>query len=150
MPRGRPVKYKDTEQIQQKIDEYFDWCDSQERIIPTDKGIIVRVKPYTVSGLCVHLGITRETLRQYEDREDLSDTIKMAKARIENYIEEKSLIGDLNPTVCIFNLKNNFGWRDRQEIDQSISNKDGQPFKQDVTLAGLSTEELRKLAKLDK
>ena len=79
-------------------------------------------KPYTISGLCLYIDMTRETLSQYEKQEQFSDTIKKAKQRIENWVEENSLIGNINPTTSIFNLKNNFGWKDRQEIDAKTVN----------------------------
>lgn len=123
MPKGRPKKYKDVEIMQQKIDKYFIECNNNK-------------EPYTVTGLCIALDITRETLKEYLKKEDFSDTIKKAKLRIENYLE-KHLITDSSTTGIIFNLKNNFGWSDKQQIEHSgnINN----PFE------GLSTEELRKI-----
>ena len=51
-----------------------------------------------------------------------------------------SLIGKLNPTVSIFNLKNNFNWKDKQEIETNQNIKIDNPYKE------LSIEELKKLA----
>lgn len=133
MPGGRPPKYTAKEELAKKINEYFEWCDSQKKIITTEKGgVSIIYKPYTITGLCVYLGITRETLCQYEKKPEFSDTIKNAKLKIENWVEEKSLTGDLNPTVSIFNLKNNFGWKDKQEIEQNIGNKDDKPFQVNI------------------
>lgn len=42
------------------------------------------------------------------------DTIKNAKLKIENYLE-KHLVTDNGVTGIIFNLKNNYGWKDKQE-----------------------------------
>jgi hypothetical protein len=119
---GRPLKYKPDE-FADKIEQYFNWCDEQRTIIYNDAGQVVKVieKPYTVTGLCVYLGTTRETLREYMDREEFVDAIKRAKARIENYVEEGSLTGRLNVIASIFNLKNNFGWKDKQEVEVSGS-----------------------------
>jgi hypothetical protein len=103
MESGRPKLYKSAKPMKIKIDEYFECCKHEHR-------------PYTISGLCLHLGMTRETLRMYENDEIFSDTIKAAKCRVENYIEEKSLTGEINTTASIFNLKNNFGWSDRQDV----------------------------------
>ena len=60
---------------------------------------------------------------------------------MENYLE-KHLITDTSATGIIFNLKNNFGWTDKQQLEHSgnINN----PFE------GLSTEELRQLIDNDK
>lgn len=114
---ARPSKYNTSEELENKVNEYFDWCDSQEKVITFDKGMKIIYKPYTISGLCLHLGICRDTLCEYEKKEKFSDTIKKAKQRVENWIEEHSLSGDINPTVSIFNLKNNFGWKDKTEVD---------------------------------
>lgn len=120
---GRPKKYTEVEVMQQKIDKYFKECDEKE-------------EPYTVTGLCIALDITRETLKEYLKQEEFSDTIKKAKIKVENYLEKK-LITDGNTTGIIFNLKNNFNWSDKQQIEHSGSVNN--PFE------GLSTEELRKI-----
>ena len=124
---GRPRKYSEKEILQTKIDEYFKMCDEKE-------------KPYTITGLCLYLDIDRSTLLRYEEKEEYCNTIKRAKNRIENYVEENSLKGLLNPTVSIFNLKNNFGWKDKQEIETNQNIKVDNPYKE------LSVEELKKLA----
>ena len=128
MPRGRPKKYTEVELMQKKINTYFKKCDNGH-------------EPYTVTGLCLALEITRETLSQYLKSDEFSDTIKKAKLRVENYLE-KHLITDNSATGIIFNLKNNFGWTDKQQVEHSgnINN----PFE------GLSTEELRQLINDDK
>jgi hypothetical protein len=137
---GRYPKYQTLEELASKIDEYFNWCDKQCQVIKDDKGTKTIKKPYTISGLCLYLDITRETLCEYQKLEVFSDTIKKAKHKVENYVEENSLNGNLNPTVSIFNLKNNFGWKDKQEIEQLNVNLD----KSDV-------EELkRKIAEYEK
>lgn len=87
-------------------------------------------KDYTVSGLALWLHTTRETLLDYEkgtydspvaegeERSvDFSDAIKRAKLAIENYAEQK-LFGP-NATGVIFNLKNNWGWKDKKEVEHS-------------------------------
>lgn len=120
---GRPRKYTEVEIMQQKIDKYFKQCDNEH-------------EPYTITGLCLALDICRDTLSEYAKNEEFSDTIKKAKLKVENYLE-KHLITDSSTTGIIFNLKNNFGWKDKQELEHSgnINN----PFE------GLSTEELRQL-----
>ena len=102
-PVGRPVMYKTPEEMQKAIDEYFRECDTNN-------------DPYTVTGLALALGMSRQALINYENRDEFVDTIKKAKQRVEAYIEKK-MYGN-NVTGLIFNLKNNFGWVDRQEIEQ--------------------------------
>ncbi len=128
MPRGRPKKYTEVEKMQQKIEKYFKECEQ-------------RHEPYTITGLCIALDICRDTLSEYVKQEEFSDTIKKAKLKVENYLE-KHLITDSSTSGIIFNLKNNFGWSDKQQIEHSgnVNN----PFSE------LSTEELRQLIKNDK
>lgn len=99
-PVGRPPKYKTPEEMQEGIDAYF-----QERL-DTDM-------PPTVSGLAYHLGMSTEAFRNYEGKENFLATVKRAKQRIEIALEER-LFGQA-VTGVIFNLKNNFSWKDKQE-----------------------------------
>lgn len=104
-------RFDSPELLQDKIDEYFNYCDDNN-------------KPYTVSGLALFLDTNRQTLVNYEKEagyEAFFDTIKKAKARIENYLEEGMLSGKVNVVAGIFNAKNNYGWKDKQEIETNIS-----------------------------
>jgi hypothetical protein len=127
---GRPLKFKSVEDLEKKIEEYFEYAEKKN-------------KPYTVTGLCLHLNCDRKTLINYEESEEYFHTIKMAKMRIENWLEEKSLIGETNPTVTIFNLKNNFGWKDKTEVETSgettVNNK--------IDFSKLTTDQIRELLK---
>lgn len=106
---GRPLKYQSVEDMQRDIDKYFAECDEKQ-------------KPYTVSGLAYALGTNRQTLINYEDKRDFFDTIKEAKAKIERFNEEMLYNKDVSTTGVIFNLKNNYGWKDKQEIEADVKN----------------------------
>ena len=95
-------KEKDLPIMAQKIQEYFDMCDEEER-------------PYTMSGLANQLGISKETLCEYQNKEMFGNLIKRAKQVIEQSLEEQ-LYRLGNNSGIIFNLKNNYGWKDQQEI----------------------------------
>ena len=113
---GRPKKYTDPKVMEKKIEEFFKDCDSKTKLITNEKGQAkIMLEPYTITGLCLWLDMDRATLLEYEKDPMFSNTVKKAKCRIENWIEKKSLSGELNPTVSIFNLKNNFGWKDRED-----------------------------------
>lgn len=108
---GRPPKYKTKEEIQALIDNYFKQCDLDN-------------EPYTVTGLALSLDMSRQDLINYSKKDEFVDTIKKAKMRVENYLE-KRLINDSSCTGIIFNLKNNYGWRDKQEnINVGVSYED--------------------------
>ncbi len=118
---GRPRKYTKAEEMQYKIDKYFESCFKPEI---NEKGKVQRdvygnikmkqVKPFTVTGLALALDMDRRTLLNYSEKEEFFPTIKKAKLKIENYLEER-LIEDTSTTGIIFNLKNNYGWKDKIE-----------------------------------
>ena len=107
---GRPLKYKSAEDMQRDIEKYFAECDEKN-------------KPYTVSGLAYALGTNRQTLINYEGKSEYVDTIKSAKAKIELFNEEMLYSKDVSTTGVIFNLKNNYGWKDKQEIEADVKNE---------------------------
>lgn len=108
MSVGRPLKYQSAEEMKKDIDKYFDECKENER-------------PLTVSGLAYALGTNRQTLINYEGKDEFVDTIKRAKAKIELYNEEMLYDKNVSTTGVIFNLKNNYGWKDKQEIEAEVS-----------------------------
>ena len=108
-PGGRPPKYKTKEELEEKIDRYFIECDREH-------------EPYTVTGLALALDVDRKTLINYSEKDEFFHTIKKAKGKVENYLE-KRLIKDSSATGIIFNLKNNYGWKDRQEIDANVTSE---------------------------
>lgn len=97
----RPMKFKSAEELQEKINAYFARCEEEE-------------EPLTITGLALALDTTRETLMDYEEKEEYSDAIKTAKLKIEHAYELRNIkrgnAGD------IFALKN-FGWKDKTESD---------------------------------
>lgn len=104
METGRPKLYNSKEEMQKIIDAYFSLCDKLER-------------PYTMSGLANALNMSRQSLINYSKDEEFFDTIKKARAVVEQQLEENALMGKANSTFTIFNLKNNYGWRDSVEIN---------------------------------
>jgi len=117
MPAGRPPRYSNPEEMQAIIDAYF-----AERIASDPP------KPPTISGLAYALEMTTESLRNYENRDQFFATVKRAKQRVEMSLEER--LDASAPTGAIFNLKNNFGWKDQQDhaftgpVQVTISGKD--------------------------
>lgn len=71
----------------------------------------------TISGLAYALDTTRRTLLDYQEKDEYSHTIKRAKQFIEAANEALLVNGGVVPSGVIFNLKNNWGWVDRQELD---------------------------------
>ena len=108
---GQPLKFKSVEELQSRIDGYFNSCWEED-----DKGKRTQTKPYTITGLANYLDTNRQTLLNYEDKEQYFDTIKKAKSMCEQYVEEYLFVGK-NTAGGIFNLVNNYGWQNKQNTD---------------------------------
>ena len=104
---GRPRAFKSVEEVEEKINAYFNYCEEKE-------------KPYTMSGLAYYLGISRQTLVNYSNQDQFFDTIKKARDRVQMQLEENALSNKANPTFTIFNLKNNFDWKDSNEVKTNV------------------------------
>lgn len=104
---ARPKLYTSVNKMEDDIKKYFADCDK-------------RKVPYTMSGLANALNMSRQSLINYSNDDEFFDTIKKARANVEQQLEENALSGKTNSTFTIFNLKNNFGWIDR--IDTNHDN----------------------------
>lgn len=130
MGAGRPPIFNSPNDLQSKIDEYFDWIQGETEIIadsddegkPIDKEVFTRwPEPPTITGLCLFLGFeSRQSFHDYGDRDEFSYTIKRARLKIECEYE-KSLQTSKNATGPIFALKN-LGWADKQVVEQTTKN----------------------------
>jgi hypothetical protein len=98
---GRPLKYETPEKIQEIADKYFEETP---------------IEQWTITGLAIALDTNRQTLMNYEAKDEFFDTIKRIKTKVEHSYElalrKKGGSGE------IFGLKN-FGWKDKQEVEQS-------------------------------
>ena len=126
---GRHLKYKTTEELQSAINYYFRRCDSnQEEFISKDGETFTKTVPvpYTVEGICEVLGITRQTLLNYEKAEGYEvffDTIEKAKAKVLTNTMERALSGKNNPAVDIFSLVNNYGYKNANHKETTEDDK---------------------------
>ncbi len=105
MRTGRPLKFNNVEELEEKIQEYFENTPDEE---------------LTITGLALALDCDRKTLINYEKRDDFFHTIKKAKTIVENSYERA--LRKNGRTGDIFALKN-FGWTDKQEIESTTTNK---------------------------
>ena len=81
-----------------------------------------RTRPYTLSGLCYALGITKRQFKDLKTNKCFCDAVEMALLKIEAYIEENCMSGNVNGTFALAVLKENFGFgEDEGENDFSIS-----------------------------
>lgn len=115
--RGRPRAFNSVEELESKINDYFEYCNKEN-------------KPYTMSGLAYYLDVDRRTIVNYTKEEEFFPAIKKARDRVQMQLEENALLNKGNPTFTIFNLKNNFDWKDKietntenfEQINESLHN----------------------------
>jgi len=112
MPAVRPPKWTSVEQLQGLIDEYFESVKE-----PKPVGDTFYFEPITITGLALALDTSRETLCDYQEKDEFSDTIKRAKLRCENFAEKQLYLGKA-AAGPIFSLKN-FGWKDSQDVNNT-------------------------------
>lgn len=126
-PGGRPkdsLKIESEEKLIQAINDYFDFCDNRVQQVYSAKadGVVevIDPEPYTMSGLAGAMGIDRRTLLNYSKKEKFFSHIKAARNKVERDVERRLMEGKAQ-TGAIFNLKNNFDWKDQthQDINHS-------------------------------
>lgn len=134
--KGMKRKFLSPEHLQSMINEYFESCngpmlDKYGRLVRDEEGHIVKtqVKPYTVSGLALYLGISTTTLKKYregkvdtlldemkaetEDCLTFSKVVLRAKQKIESYAESRMYDKD-GQRGAQFILDSCFGWVDHK------------------------------------
>ena len=134
---GRPFKFTHSDDFKLAVNAYFDSCDphvvdkfvdgginQQGETIWLKRAVMTPQRPYTLSGLARALGVDRSTLLNYQDPEHYSEeisedvrqsiisTLKLARARCEEYAESQLFEGNANGAK--FNLTNNYDrWTDK-------------------------------------
>lgn len=127
---GRPPKYKNKEDIEEKIEEYFRECEGIPLLDDEGEQVVNKYgypcyvkapKPPTVTGLALALGFTnRQSLLNYQEKKEFVDTITRAKSRVEEYAEQRLFDRD-GSNGAQFSLRNNFkGWNGEQDKADDI------------------------------
>ena len=106
-PGGRPTKYVET--LKPLIQEYLEEAIPQNMKIPT------------VEGLCLKLGINRDTAYAWEkEYKEFSDTLELIKTKQKEFLTEIGIFGgkEINANIVALFLKANHGMIEvtRQEI----------------------------------
>ena len=132
MKPGRPKKYKSKKALEEAIERYFRsisrTIQAQEALtgskIYNDDGEAIMltqyIRPPSITGLCLHLGIDRSTWQNYCDEQqhpEFAAITGMTRSRIEAWLEEQLLIREKGVQGIIFNLQNNYGWKQKQEVE---------------------------------
>lgn len=131
---GRPLTYDPeqdgVEKMQERIDAYFKECEGTvvtdangDPIMDKYGNVIMRgVRPLSITGLALAIGFnSRQSLLNYQGRPEFMDTITRAKAKVEQYAEERLFDKD-GANGAKFSLANNFdGWKEKQQIDANVN-----------------------------
>lgn len=132
------IKFTDAIDLQNKIDEFYTWCKENKKNI-------------TVTRLAWFLGVNKNTLANWINSKDIPNLNSSIDTKTKeqiiniledayNYIEsecEERLYNKNSVSGSIFALKNLYSWKDKQEIDTTISTN--------TAIQKLSDEELREL-----
>jgi hypothetical protein len=116
---GRPPMFDTVEAMQNKIEAYFEFCVTEKINI-------------TITGLALYLGFCdKQSLYDYEKKEDFSCLIKRARTTVENAYEQR--LYSMTFGGAIFALKN-MGWFDKieQEVNQTVTNVTVEVVKKDA------------------
>jgi hypothetical protein len=112
---GRPALFNSPEELQLKINDYFNNPPDKRKII--SEGNEFELPIFTICGLAYFLGFeSRQSFYTYEDKVEFSYIIKRARLKIEQMYEQNLQFN--NPTGSIFALKN-MNWQDKSEVQQN-------------------------------
>jgi hypothetical protein len=131
---GRPLAFNSPEELEEAVALYF------EQGAYIDMGDDKKMYAPTMSGLALALGVDRKTITNYANKDEYFPAIKKARAKVEEALEQR-LYGQSVAGV-IFNLKNNFGWHDKQELDHTSSDSSMSPKSVDATLVKALADKL--------
>ncbi len=99
-------------------------CDTCSVEFGDEKCEICRKKkkrPYTISGLCLAVGITKREFGNLKKNKCFADAVEMALLKIEAYIEENSIAGAINGTLALAILKEHFGWGEKDDTAETVT-----------------------------
>lgn len=130
--RGRKPALTSADHARKLCEEYFDSCfqplfgkDGELRRDAEGNVIKIQVKPFTVTGLALKLGMDNDTFARwcngvfddFNEEDDLcliSTVLTQAKQRVEQYAEERLYDKD-GYNGARFNLDVNFNWKTHKE-----------------------------------
>lgn len=107
---GQPPKFESPEYL---YDQFLSWKDTLDNESNTDIP--------DVEGFCHYVNAYRDIISEYEKKPEFSDTIKRIKNWIYYKKKQLAMQNKMNATIFIFDAKNNAGYVDKTELDQSIS-----------------------------
>ena len=99
-------------ELVEKIDLYFqevEHADPNKRIEPS------------IASLALHLNMSRKILNAWQEKPIYGPIISAAKTRIESYLSSRLIDGRPNTGGVALVLKNDFDWREKQELSGELT-----------------------------
>lgn len=108
----KPYSFTDADELQRKVDAYFEHCKQSEKVYELKNGDIkIRKEFPTMAGLSVWLNVNRDTLYSYMNGEAvnkngeevnnrISDTLSHARNRIIQELVQSSMAGDADSRIA--------------------------------------------------
>jgi len=110
--KGRPKEWTD-EKIEKIAKDMWKWFNENPE----------GINSYMLKSYYVKKGIPAQYISEFSKRNEyFSETIKRIQDLLEVRINEGALTGKIKEASAIFNLKCNYGWVDRQEINHTGEN----------------------------
>lgn len=128
-PGGRPRKYETIEEFIEAVQSYVNYIDEVR------EGEGVELIP-DVEGLCCYIGISRDTLFEWERSRgpEFSDVISRVRTAIASYKKQLGFNGKIPAVVMAIDFNNNHGYVQSQTIDIKASHKlEGLPSAEDIS-----------------
>ena len=130
MSIGRPPKYT-RRTLRAAVDRYFRSISYTAPVLNrdgtsvlNDDGEEIRLMRYAappgICALCLYLGIDRSTWQNYADislHPEMKDIVEAVRTRIEAYLDGELCSREKSVQGIIFNLQNNYGWKQKQEVE---------------------------------
>lgn len=124
------ASYKTDRELKEAVVSYFDSIskvctvsDGKGNPILNELGEKVSERRFFVtpslSGLCAYLGVPKSEWDSLKKR--FPNASKTAETVLEAYLEEELINRKTGVTGIMFNLQNNFGWKDKKECRQDDS-----------------------------
>jgi len=104
---GRPKAFKTVKELDGLIVKFWEY-------------VKVNKVPATIARLAVFLKVDRETIVNYSKDQEFFGTIKEVKEMILASKEERLNSETGQKVGIIFDLKNNHGFKDKQEVDMNV------------------------------
>jgi uncharacterized protein (UPF0276 family) len=118
---GAPRKYEDPEALWDDCVKYFEWVEENpfKVQINTKQGLarIEKIRPMTIGGLCLFLGIDHSTWGKWRDRDDLSQIT----ARVDTIIYEQKFAGAASDQFNANIISRDLGLADKRSVEGSIA-----------------------------